>query len=75
VRLTDVYPDGRSMLVVDGIRRLRFADGYTPVDTGQVAPGSITELSIPMTAHLDHLQSRGTGSGWMSAAATIRASM
>lgn len=28
VRLTDVYPDGRSMLVLDGIRRARFRNGY-----------------------------------------------
>ena len=26
VRLTDVYPDGRSMLVLDGIRRLRYRE-------------------------------------------------
>ena len=28
VRLTDVYPDGRSMLIVDGIQRLRYRDSY-----------------------------------------------
>jgi len=32
-RLTDVYPDGRSMLLVDGIRRARFREGYTTSDT------------------------------------------
>ena len=34
VRLTDVYPDGRSMLVLDGIQRLRYRDSLastTPV--------------------------------------------
>jgi len=29
VRLADVYPDGKSMLIQDGIRRLRFKNGYT----------------------------------------------
>jgi hypothetical protein len=29
VRVTDVYPDGRSILIVDMIRRARYRDGYT----------------------------------------------
>jgi predicted acyl esterase len=28
VRLTDVYPDGRSILIVDSIRRARFREGF-----------------------------------------------
>ena len=28
VRITDVYPDGRSILIVDSIRRARFRDGF-----------------------------------------------
>jgi predicted acyl esterase len=42
VRLTDVYPDGRSMLILDGILRLRYRDGFqqavllTPGDTYEV---------------------------------------
>lgn len=48
IRLTDVYPDGRSMLVWDGIRRLRYADGYTPADTGQIAPGTVEQLEIDL---------------------------
>lgn len=28
VKLTDVYPDGRSMLVADGILRMRFREGF-----------------------------------------------
>ncbi|MFH0893465.1 MAG: CocE/NonD family hydrolase [Bacteroidota bacterium] len=52
VRLTDVYPDGRSMLVVDGIRRLRFRDGYAAADTGMAVSGSIYEVvvDLPNTA-------------------------
>ncbi|MBN2619703.1 CocE/NonD family hydrolase [candidate division WOR-3 bacterium] len=36
VRLTDVYPDGRSMLIAGGIRRMRFRNSY-----------SIEELMVP----------------------------
>ncbi len=39
VRLTDVYPDGRSMLILDGIQRLGYRHGPTalePVPAGQV---------------------------------------
>ncbi|EDL58153.1 CocE/NonD family hydrolase [Gimesia maris] len=28
VRVTDVYPDGRSILIIDMIRRARYRDGY-----------------------------------------------
>jgi hypothetical protein len=39
IRLTDVYPDGRSMLVTEGVRRMRFRNSFsleelmTPGDT------------------------------------------
>ena len=39
VRLSDVYPDGRSMLLCDGILRASFRDGFTenvPIEAGQV---------------------------------------
>jgi putative CocE/NonD family hydrolase len=39
VRLSDVYPDGRSMLVLDGILRLRCRESFsapTPLTPGQV---------------------------------------
>lgn len=48
IRLTDVYPDGRSMLIVDGIRRLRFRDGFTSSDTAQGIPGTIYELDVEL---------------------------
>ncbi|MEW5944769.1 MAG: CocE/NonD family hydrolase [bacterium] len=38
-RLTDVYPDGRSMLVMDGILRASHRDGYerrTPLEPGKL---------------------------------------
>ncbi len=46
VRLTDVYPDGRSMLLLDGIQRMRFRNGYTENDTSMMIPGSVYPISI-----------------------------
>jgi putative CocE/NonD family hydrolase len=46
-RLCDVYPDGRSMLVVDGITRARYREGTdepTPVEPGKT---STIELRLP----------------------------
>jgi len=46
VRLTDVYPDGRSMLVTDGIRRARMRCG----DDREcfLTPGAPTELVVDL---------------------------
>ncbi len=44
VRLADVYPDGRSMLLVDGARRASLRNGFT---TRQfLSPGAIVPLEI-----------------------------
>jgi putative CocE/NonD family hydrolase len=43
VRVSDVYPDGRSMLVMDYVRRLRYRDGYDKevfLEPGRVYPVS-----------------------------------
>ena len=48
IRLTDVYPDGRSMLVLDGIRRMRFRNGFAPGDTSTIIPGQIYSLDIEL---------------------------
>ncbi|MFO0803472.1 MAG: CocE/NonD family hydrolase [Gemmataceae bacterium] len=43
VRVTDVYPDGRSMLLIDYVRRLRYRDGYEKevfMEPGKVYPVS-----------------------------------
>ena len=40
VRVSDVYPDGRSILLMDYIRRARYRDGYereVPLEPGKVA--------------------------------------
>ncbi|MFL5765500.1 MAG: CocE/NonD family hydrolase [Bacteroidia bacterium] len=52
VRLTDVYPDGRSMLVNDGAFRMRFRNGNTAADTAVMTPGAIYDcvIDLPNTA-------------------------
>jgi len=49
VRLVDVYPDGRNMLINDGIRRIRFRDGYAQADESFMTPGQVytVEVSLP----------------------------
>jgi hypothetical protein len=46
IRLTDVYPDGRSMLVSDGITRMRFRNGFTTNDTASMVPGTVYPVDI-----------------------------
>ncbi len=48
VRLCDVYPDGRSMLVCDGIYRMRFVNGFTPADVISLTPGENYQVVIDM---------------------------
>lgn len=52
IRLTDVYPDGRSMLVSDGITRMRFRNGFTANDTASMVAGTVYPVNIvlPTTA-------------------------
>ena len=45
-KLTDVYPDGRSMLVADGIRRVRYRDSLSEPEL--LPPGEVAELSIDL---------------------------
>lgn len=51
VRLVDVYPDGRNMLITDGIARMRFRNGYTQADEEFMTPGVIyaREIVLPFT--------------------------
>lgn len=51
VRLTDVYPDGRSMLVLDKCMRMRFRNGNTLALTAMMVPGKVydCELVLPAT--------------------------
>ena len=52
IRLTDVYHDGRSMLVNDGVMRMRFRNGNTANDTAAIIPGTIynCDIKLPNTA-------------------------
>lgn len=53
VRLTDVYPDGRSMLLLEGIQRMRFRDGFSAIDTSMMILGTVYPIVIelPYTAN------------------------
>lgn len=48
LKLIDVYPDGREMLVTDGIARTRFRAGETIVDMTFLTPGEIVPISIKL---------------------------
>lgn len=46
VKLTDVYPDGRSMLLLDGIARLRFREGFDREVLAE--PGVVYPLDVDL---------------------------
>jgi uncharacterized protein len=46
VRLCDVYPDGRSMILRDNIFRMRFREGFTQNDEIFMNTGAIYEIDI-----------------------------
>jgi hypothetical protein len=48
VRLTDVYADGRSMIVNDGTFRMRFRNGYTAADTAVMVPNNTYTCDITL---------------------------
>lgn len=52
VRLTDVYPDGKSILLNEGNIRMRFRNGYTTSDTASMIPGTVypVEIELPYIA-------------------------
>lgn len=51
VRLVDVYPDNRNMLITDGIARMRFRNGYTQTDEAFMSPGNVysRQIELPFT--------------------------
>lgn len=51
IRLVDVYPDGRSMLITDGMQRMRFRNGYTQADESFMTPGNVynVQFDLPFT--------------------------
>lgn len=48
VRLVDQYPDGTNMLITDGIKRVRFRNGYTLADESLMTPGEIYEVEVDL---------------------------
>lgn len=44
VRVSDVYPDGRSILIIDYIRRARYRDGYD--QERMLVPGQVTPVTF-----------------------------
>ena len=49
VRMTEVYPDGRSMLLVDGIRRASLRNGFTAHEWLQPAPaGTVYAVDVEL---------------------------
>lgn len=48
VRLTDVYPDGRSMLLTESIQRMRFRDGFLANDTSLIVPNGVYEINFEL---------------------------
>jgi len=51
VRLVDVYPDNRNMLITDGIARMRFRNGYTQADETFMGLGNVynRQIELPFT--------------------------
>ena len=48
VRLVDVYPNGRNMLITDGIKRMRFRNGYTAANEAFMTPGTIYQAQVQL---------------------------
>lgn len=57
VRLCDVYPDGRSLITTQGIRRLRFRDSFsteTLMTPGQIYPVTVELQDLALTFLAGH---------------------
>jgi hypothetical protein len=48
LKLVDVYPDGREMLVTDGIARARFRFGDSDSDVAFLIPGEIARMTVTL---------------------------
>ena len=46
VRLCEVYPDGRSMILTQGIRRMRFRNSYTNEEL--LTPGQVYQVTVEL---------------------------
>lgn len=50
VRFTDVYPDGKSMLLNDACFRMRFRNGFTKALEAMMTPGTVYNCNIVLPA-------------------------
>lgn len=52
VRMCDVYPTGESMLINDGVYRMRFRNGFDATDTANMIPGThyFIDIELPATS-------------------------
>ena len=48
VRLVDVYPDGRNILINDGIKRMRFRNGYAQTDEVFMTTGQVYNVDVDL---------------------------
>jgi putative CocE/NonD family hydrolase len=48
VRVTDVYPDGKSFLLNDAVMRMRFRDGFTQAQVAMMVPGKVYDCVIEL---------------------------
>lgn len=48
IRLVDQYPDGRDMLITDGIKRMRFRNGYTAAAESFMTPGQVYQVTVDL---------------------------
>jgi len=48
IRLVDGHPDGRDMLINDGIRRVRFRNGYTQAQEALMQPGTAYQVEVEL---------------------------
>jgi len=54
VKVTDVHGDGRSLLIIDGIKRMRWVSGYEQQDMKPIVPGAVylAEVDLEYTSYI-----------------------
>ncbi len=50
VRICDVYPNGKSILVQTGVLRMRYRNGFNVSDTAAMVPGTVYAVNIDIPA-------------------------
>ena len=61
VRLCDVYPDGRSIFITEGILRARYRNSNEGDSTELLEPNEVAEYRIRCYPLANRLQGRATG--------------